>query len=130
MTDIRALAQSATPGPWRVGVPDDRHAIYVSHIQDDGMWVTVAACPDPADAALICALRNGIEALLDEAAAAREAQGRHERLVLALHQHAPSPLSHGLVGVWCGCGWSTVDDGGLDWIDHVLDDARRGGEGA
>lgn len=114
--DLRRLAEAATPGPWRakgrtVLAPSSTviaDALDVLGVPREDTAAYIAAC----DPQTILGLLGRLERL----------DAAWQRLVLTMHQHAPSPLSHGL-GVWCGCGWSTEDDGGRDWIDHVLDDA-------
>ena len=68
---IRALAEAATPGPWKVILPGDvrwehrrKFRCVAFSRRRDEPYATSPLRPD--DAALIVAMRNGIEAILDE----------------------------------------------------------------
>ncbi|MFN8520746.1 MAG: hypothetical protein U0667_15425 [Chloroflexota bacterium] len=75
---IRALAEAATPGPWKVILPGDvrwehrrKFRCVAFSRRRDEPYATSPLRPD--DAALIVAMRNGIEAILDERDALRAA---------------------------------------------------------
>lgn len=79
MTDLRQLEAAATPGPWKVGFEDGSGSTWIT--VDDGeaevvsgtadSWGVPQGVLDPADAALIAALRNAAPYLLDVVDAAR-----------------------------------------------------------
>jgi hypothetical protein len=80
MTDLRRLAEDATKGPWVTGGDE----VYAG---EGDSYSLVARIPDSevqdADAALIAAMRNSLDALLDVRDAARD------------HSHnIPNPACH------------------------------------
>ena len=76
---LRALADTATPGPWRIGEAFDEPACWVAHLSDNG-WddrTTVTSQgttgrddQEVRDAEFIAAARSAVPQLLDALAAA------------------------------------------------------------
>lgn len=110
---IRALASAATPGPWKVILPGDvrwehrrKFRCVAFSRRRDEPYTTSPLRPD--DAALIVAMRNGIEAILAERDALRAALPE-------------DPLTMAGECFWCHGLWHYEDEDGPDPRTVVID---------
>lgn len=135
---IRALAEAATPGPWKVILPGDvrwehrRKFRCVAFSRRRGEPYTTSPLR-PDDAALIVAMRNGIDAILDERDALRAAL----QAIAAIHSKSPDggmgyepdsglphERSYGHMSSVCQvCG--TSDEYGVTWPCATHEAARQ-----
>jgi hypothetical protein len=107
---LKALAEAATPGPWRVY---GRYAVSGPSISHEGNRTFVVPCGnDPegeADAAYIAAMSPDVARALIERCRAAEAKLSVERIAEALFEMHAGPTSvesRGGRPIWEGFGWS------------------------
>jgi hypothetical protein len=113
--ELAALAEKATPGPWKFvpwHIEEGPSAIRAP----DG-WL-LANTPGDADAALIVALRNNLPTIL-AALSAEPADGLREARVKALEALEPFACGDHEVPVVDGEGWTNY---GISWSrDRIVD---------
>ena len=107
MSDLRKLAEGATPGPWHTHPTHDASGTRIAHFfgKKNGIRVSFAVCAYHHTAAYIAAVDpQTVLALLDRAEAAEAERDRLRGLIdyaVMLHENGEAPPGHELA-TWDG----------------------------